>query len=424
MVAIGIIGLLVMSGVIGFVSSANAGNVEITNKEVRTAPLEKEILDNSMPAPKDARYTTHTPIYINGNSDFSDDDDDGVSNPGAAGTVGDPYIIENWDIDANSAHGIRIENTNVYFIIKNCVIHDGIGDGTGGGNDYYGIYSAASNGKIDNVTSYNNYFGIELYLYSKNNIITNCYVYNNSRGIRLCYSSNNTITNCYVYNNSYEGIELFYSSNNNITNCSVYNNSIVGIYLYYSLNNNINNCYVVYNKPVGIYLEGHPESPQSNEVHYNNIYNNAGYGVQNYNTGTVSQVDATYNWWGSANGPGADGANPVSGNVIYEPWLTEPISIATTPIIDSDGDGYPDDEDAFPNDATEWTDSDGDGHGDNSDAYPNDASKWKKTEKKEEKGFIPGFEAFLLLIVLTGYATIGISRKKRKLSQPPSQQSL
>jgi len=154
----------------------------------------------------------------------------------------------------------------------------------------------------------------------------------------------------------------------------------------------------------------------------------------------VSQVDATYNWWGSADGPSADGANPVSGNVIYEPWLTEPISIATTPIIDSDGDGHPDDEDAFPNDSTEWvdsdgdghgdnsdafpndstewTDSDGDGHGDNSDAYPNDASKWKKTEKKEEKGFIPGFETFLLLIVLTGCAIVGILRKK-KWNIPP-----
>ena len=42
---------------------------------------------------------------------------------------------------------------------------------------------------------------------------------------------------------------------------------------------------------------------------------------------------------------------------------------------DSDGDGVPDDQDAFPNDATETTDSDGDGVGDNSDAFPNDATE-------------------------------------------------
>lgn len=40
--------------------------------------------------------------------------------------------------------------------------------------------------------------------------------------------------------------------------------------------------------------------------------------------------------------------------------------------IDSDGDGYADADDAFPNDPKEWQDSDGDGVGDNSDPYPND----------------------------------------------------
>lgn len=41
--------------------------------------------------------------------------------------------------------------------------------------------------------------------------------------------------------------------------------------------------------------------------------------------------------------------------------------------VDSDGDGVPDDEDAFPDDPSEWADSDGDGVGDNADAYPNSA---------------------------------------------------
>jgi len=38
---------------------------------------------------------------------------------------------------------------------------------------------------------------------------------------------------------------------------------------------------------------------------------------------------------------------------------------------DTDGDGYNDDVDAFPNDSSEWKDSDNDGVGDNSDAFPN-----------------------------------------------------
>ena len=39
---------------------------------------------------------------------------------------------------------------------------------------------------------------------------------------------------------------------------------------------------------------------------------------------------------------------------------------------DSDGDGYADSVDAFPNDPNEWADTDGDGIGDNSDLCPND----------------------------------------------------
>ena len=39
--------------------------------------------------------------------------------------------------------------------------------------------------------------------------------------------------------------------------------------------------------------------------------------------------------------------------------------------VDSDGDGVPDDEDAFPDDPTEWADTDGDGVGDNADLNDN-----------------------------------------------------
>lgn len=48
------------------------------------------------------------------------------------------------------------------------------------------------------------------------------------------------------------------------------------------------------------------------------------------------------------------------------------------PPVDSDGDGTPDDEDAFPNDPDEDTDSDGDGIGDNSDPDNNDGPKGDK----------------------------------------------
>ncbi len=51
------------------------------------------------------------------------------------------------------------------------------------------------------------------------------------------------------------------------------------------------------------------------------------------------------------------------------------INAAATGPVDSDNDGVNDDQDAFPNDASETTDSDNDGVGDNADAFPNDASE-------------------------------------------------
>jgi hypothetical protein len=47
---------------------------------------------------------------------------------------------------------------------------------------------------------------------------------------------------------------------------------------------------------------------------------------------------------------------------------------------DRDGDGFSDDNDAFPEDSDEWNDADGDGVGDNKDAFPEDSSEWNDTD--------------------------------------------
>jgi transglutaminase-like putative cysteine protease len=47
---------------------------------------------------------------------------------------------------------------------------------------------------------------------------------------------------------------------------------------------------------------------------------------------------------------------------------------------DSDKDGIPDENDAFPNDPNEWDDSDNDGYGDNSDAFPFDTNEWNDSD--------------------------------------------
>jgi hypothetical protein len=53
--------------------------------------------------------------------------------------------------------------------------------------------------------------------------------------------------------------------------------------------------------------------------------------------------------------------------------------------LDTDGDGYLDEVDAFSNNPTQWNDTDGDGYGDNPsgsnpDAFPNDSTQWLDTD--------------------------------------------
>lgn len=62
----------------------------------------------------------HPPIYINGNEEFTPEN--GVT--GGNGTAEDPYLIENWIIidDDSTPQGIFINNTDAYFVIRNCTI--------------------------------------------------------------------------------------------------------------------------------------------------------------------------------------------------------------------------------------------------------------------------------------------------------------
>ncbi|MBU2565624.1 MAG: right-handed parallel beta-helix repeat-containing protein, partial [Candidatus Thermoplasmatota archaeon] len=306
-IAVWLVMTMLVGGTLGFVnlstSAEEVGNGDVEMKSVSTSQSKS--------------YTSHDPIYINGNDNFTDAN--GVVS--GLGTQGNPYIIEGWDINANTTDGIYIENTNVYFIIRNCVVHDGWigwGDAHYGGDSYYGIYlSDVSNGTIDNVTSYNNWKSINVISHSNNNTISNCDVHNNRYGIQLWSSSNNNLTNCYVYNNSY-GIHLRYSSNNNLTNCAVYNynhsgdgisldsssnNQITnctvydnsdGIYIYYSSDNQIIDC-TAYNNSDGIELEYSSNNQISDCTVYGNYRGIYVYYYSNFNRITDCILD---NWYG------------------------------------------------------------------------------------------------------------------------------
>ena len=61
----------------------------------------------------------------------------------------------------------------------------------------------------------------------------------------------------------------------------------------------------------------------------NNVVDN-NFGLSVESAGTVTgEIDAELNWWGSADGPSASGANGVTGAVDVEPWLDGPVPDGT-----------------------------------------------------------------------------------------------
>ena len=83
--------------------------------------------------------------------------------------------------------------------------------------------------------------------------------------------------------------------------------------------------------------------------------------------------------------------------------LTSLSVMVTVPYLDSDGDGIPDEADAFPFDGSEWLDTDADGVGDNSDYAPYDPTVWEyvaEGDGEDEDESVPGFEAWLLILAM------------------------
>ena len=173
-----------------------------------------------------------------------------------SGSWSDPYVIENITINGNSASNcIDIQNSNKYFIIKNCTVYN-----SSIGHDFAGITLENVNNSLtfDNNCSFNNGHGIRLINTYNNTILHNLAKSNTWEGIFLRYSANNTVRNNTVGNN-HRGIRVSNCvANNIIDNNSVYGNSdspmnSAGIGIYFSQNTTItrNN---VFNNTKGIYF--------------------------------------------------------------------------------------------------------------------------------------------------------------------------
>ena len=244
-------------------------------------------------------YTSHSPIRINSDSDFTSEN--GIVS--GSGTKDDPYIISGWDIDAHGAGtAIYIGNTTAYFVVKNCNLHNTSYHSSdyeeGSGIMLYNVI----NGIIIDDTIYDNYDNsIYLKSSSDNEILNNMLHSNSYDGIDLERASSNTITNNSIYHVQGEAIALWYSSQNTLSSNSIYNNSGDGVDLEYSSNNSMKYNILSNNSGYGVYID---TGSNDNLVYANSFYYNA-YSGDTYNSWFIQAYDnGTDNHWNSSSGIG------------------------------------------------------------------------------------------------------------------------
>ena len=212
------------------------------------------------------KYQVGNVIVVNSNSDF-----DALVSEGLATKVNDTYYIQNLDITNCAGSGIRVENTNVPFVITNCTIHDCLGRGIYFHNVTHGtvkdseVRKSILKGIRMTNTSYvtidNNYvhdnlkYGIDIYptimpypdceyiTVSNNTLVRNLY------GIELlgynCTLRDNVILNTTAYGGGESGWGIYVAGNNS----KIYNNTIkyshsYGMYVDYDRPNlpTVGNC--------------------------------------------------------------------------------------------------------------------------------------------------------------------------------------
>lgn len=219
---------------------------------------------------------SHDPIFIEGNDNFTSSN--GVVS--GSGSAEDPYIIENWDINAQNAHGIEIRDTHAYFIIRNCWVHDGHGRPPTI-NDKNGIHlDNVKNGIINNFRGTNNGHGMYLFSSQRIEIHDTSLHLNHHHGIYLKEKSkgNSIYNNSIVLKGKY-GICLEYgSSGNSIVNNNISTTDWAVIKLYAYSNNNLisDNNIESARSGYGIYLEG----CQNNSIVRNFIRSIDGEGIR------------------------------------------------------------------------------------------------------------------------------------------------
>ena len=149
-----------------------------------------------------------------------------------SGTWGDPYVIENLTINGEgSSDCIQIRNSIVYFIIRNCTFYNSGGFPASG----ISLFNVRNGQLINNTSSNNDRFGLELYKCNNNTVSGNKLKDNKLIGIYIVGDYNNISKN--IINNTDESGIILENSTNCFIKGNILNNNKVGIDLYGSNDN-------------------------------------------------------------------------------------------------------------------------------------------------------------------------------------------
>jgi len=262
-------------------------------------------------------------------------------------------------ITNNIFYGIRFDSSNSNNLISGNLISDNdfgisfdssntdntISDNNISNNEYNGIQFSSSNNNntLSGNSIWNNYRGIVFDSSSNRNTISGNDISISARGIYFKSSNdNNTLSGNNISNSDY-GISFVSSNNNNTLNGNNLSDNIIGIRFGYLNSHNTISKNTISINSYGVHLASANNS--FNIVNVNNITGNINDGIS-----SESLVNAEYNWWGDASGPGGDGPGNGDGinnasNIDYSPWLGRPVG--TVPmeyrvdgfIVDINGNG-------------------------------------------------------------------------------------
>jgi hypothetical protein len=285
--------------------------------------------------------TPHDPIFISGDADLTNGDDDGISNPGAAGTPADPFVIEDWAINASAAHGIQIGATTKSILVRNVHVYNST---TGG---FYGIVMSSVRGVRVQSSLFTNDRGSIVMdgMTSDVNVSANSIQAGTLGGIWVYAATNNVVRNVSVYGNAVNGTQIGVEisrccagtlqwvnvSRNLITNSTSYGiymrranwsnvfdnrlqGGLGGVYLSNVSNSSFTGNHISGATSYGISVpDPSPDWPSANNsINHNNLVGNAGAGKDASDAlGGNSWNDSTGgNYWGDYSPGCADVAPP------------------------------------------------------------------------------------------------------------------